>query len=245
MFRRRLLSGSLSAGLGDLLFLILLCVTAGHAAATMQLERNIIHFLPGQPPRIDLQVTNPDEETLYVEVEVLQVRNPGTEGETRTLVKDARLVDFLVTPNKFVVAPGSRKLVRFVNTGGHSDEERIFRINLKPVSPPMEATQHAIRLVVGYQVLAVIAPERPKADLVINRDGNLLIVENYGNSNVLFRNGVQCETEMDLVARTEDRCRGLDARRVYPGNVWTLELPYDTPVEFTLSEGGRLRRERF
>ena len=220
----------------------LLLAVATQASATMQLERNIIHFLPGQPPRIDLQVTNPDGETLYVEVEVLEVLNAGTDAETRMPVRDPRSVDFLVTPNKFIVAPGSRKVVRFVNTGGHGDTERIFRVNLKPVSPPAVATQTAIRVVVGYQVLAMIAPGKPKAELLVDRTGNQLTVRNHGNTNVLFRSGVQCMTEADLADRSEERCRGLEARRVHPGNLWTLELPFDSPAEFILDETGRVRR---
>jgi len=220
-------------------------LVADPAAATMQLERNIVHLLPGQPPRVDLRVTNPDEETLYVEVEVLEVENPGTPEETRTPVRDPQAANFLVTPNKFIVAPGSRKLVRFVNTGGHGDAERIFRVNLKPVSPPMEATEHAIRLVVGYQVLVVIAPEKPDPDVAVSRIGNRLTVDNRGNSNVLFRHGLQCASEEYLKSRNEDGCQGIKARRVYPGNVWQADLPYDTPVEFTLSDGGVARRERF
>ena len=127
-------------GLYRSLLLLVLGVAAIPAVASMQVERNIIYFNPGDPPRIDLQVTNPDDETLYVEVEVLEVRNPGTEQETRIPIKDPRQIDFLVTPNRFIVPPGLRKLVRFVNTGGHNDSERIFRVNLKPVSPPAEAT---------------------------------------------------------------------------------------------------------
>lgn len=223
----------------------LLLAVAMPVSATMQLERNIIHFLPGQPPRIDLQVTNPDEETLYVEVEVLEVQNAGTEAETRTPVRDPRSVDFLVTPNKFIVAPGSRKIVRFVNTGGHGEQERIFRVNLKPVSAPAVATQTAIRVVVGYQVLAMIAPDKPKAELVVDRVGNQLTVQNRGNSNVLFRSGVQCMTEADLDDKSEERCRGLEAKRVHPGNLWMLELPFDTPAEFILNDSGRVRRQRF
>jgi P pilus assembly chaperone PapD len=213
--------------------------------ATMQLERNIIYFNSPDQSRIDIQVTNPDDETLYVEVEVLEVKNPGTDQETRTPIRDPRQIDFLVTPNKFIIPPGVRKLVRFVNTGGLGETERIFRVNLKPVSPPMEATQNAIRLVVGYQVLVLISPENPEPDLVAIRNGKKLTVANHGNRNVLFRNGVQCPTEADLDARNLDRCDGVEVRRVYPGNVWSVDLKHDAPVEFTLSEGGAARRERF
>lgn len=234
-----------SAGLCASLAIAGLLLIGADAAATMQLERNIVHLLPGEPPRADLRITNPDSETLFVEVEVLEVRNPGSENEERVPVRDPGAVDFLVTPNKFIVPPGSRQVVRFVNTGGHDQRERMFRVNFKPVSPPMEATQHAIRLVVGYQVLVVIAPERPEPKLAVERAGSLLRVANVGNSSVLLRNGVQCESVEALDARDETACRGITARRVYPGGLWETELPFATPVEFTLSDGSGARRERY
>ena len=88
--------------------LVLAAMFCGQANATMQLGRNIIHFLPGEQPRIDVPVRNPDDETMYVEVDVLEVTNPGTEQEARTPVVDARRVDFLVTPNRFVLPPGGQ-----------------------------------------------------------------------------------------------------------------------------------------
>jgi len=229
----------------QLCFVAALSVVFQSAWATMQLERNIIYFNPGEQPRADLWVTNPDDETLYVEVEVLEVRNPGTGQESRTPVRDPRTVDFLVTPNKFIIPPGNRKLIRFVNTGGHGDEERIFRVNLRPISPPMKATQHAIRLVVGYQVLALIAPVKPKPELLVSRTGNSLTVENRGNQNVLLRDGVQCVAAEDLKSRSPERCETVPARRIYPGNLWSVELTYDSPVEYTLSRGGTAKRERY
>jgi P pilus assembly chaperone PapD len=210
----------------------------------MQVQQNVVHFLPGQPPQFDLQVSNPDAETLYIEVEVLQVLNPGTEEEIREPVKNPLEADFLVTPNRFILPPNNRKIVRLVNTGGHASEERVFRVNLKPVPPPAEASQNAIRIHVAYQVLALISPEDPRPDLQIERRGSSLTARNLGNVNVLLRNGVQCATEQDLENKTEDRCQGIKARRIYPGNEWQSDLPYDAPVEFVISELGRNRRQR-
>ena len=106
-------------------------------------------------------------------------------------------------------------------------------------------TDGAIRMLVGYQILVLIAPEMPAAELKASRNGKKLTVENHGNRNVLFRNGVQCAREEDLATRNEERCEGLEARRIYPGNVWNLDLNYDAPVEFILSEGGSAKLERF
>ena len=52
-------------------------------------------------------------------------------------------------------------------------------------------------------------------------------------------------TEADLDDKSEERCRGLEAKRVHPGNLWMLELPFDTPAEFILNDSGRVRRQRF
>lgn len=218
---------------------------AGSASASMQVQQNVVHFLPGQPAQFDLQVSNPDKETLYIEVEVLQVVNPGTEEELRKPAPNPLEADFLVTPNRFILPPNNRKIIRLVNTGGHSSEERVFRINLRPIPPPAEASQHAIRIHVAYQVLALIAPSNPEADLQIERQGNSLTAKNLGNINVLLRNGVQCATEPELESKPEDRCQAIRARRIYPGNEWQTDLPFDTPVEFVVSELGRNRRERF
>ena len=64
---------------------------------------------------------------LYVEVVLYEVKNPGEENEERIVVTNPKEAGFLVTPNRLVIPPGSRKLVRFVNMKP-LDKERIFRI---------------------------------------------------------------------------------------------------------------------
>ena len=209
----------------------------------MAVDQNVFHFEPGQSPRADVQVTNPDVDPLYVEVEVLQVVNPGRPEEERILIDNPRHVNFLVTPNRFIVPPKSRKVVRLVNLGGHGDEERVFRVNLKPVSPPMKATKSGVRIVVAHQLLVMVAPEQNVGQVVATREGGTLKLENQGNTNVLLRAGRQCETEADLRTKSSDACVDLDTKRLYPGNV--LELADSGPAEFVVMQGEDTVRQRF
>lgn len=209
----------------------------------MAIDQNIFHFEPGQPPRADVQVINPDVDPMYVQVEVLEVVDPGTPYEERRLIDNPRHVNFLVTPNRFIVPAKSRKVVRLVNLGGHGEEERIFRVNLKPVPPPMQATKTGVRILVAHQLLVVVAPQEAVSQVVATREGDGLKLENQGNTNVLLRGGRQCATEADLRSGSADSCVNVDTKRLYPGNVW--ELADNGPVEFVVMQGEDSVRQRF
>ena len=49
---------------------------------------------------------------------------------------------------------------------------------------------------------------------------------NPGNANYLLTDGEQCDPA------NPDVCQFLEDRRVYPGNSWELELPYDGPFSY-------------
>jgi P pilus assembly chaperone PapD len=215
------------------------------AQATMAVDRSIFYFEPGGSSRADVQVTNPDAEPMYVQVEVLEVVYPGTLDEQHLPVANPRSVDFLVTPNRFVVPPRSRKVVRLVNLGGHGEAERVLRINLKPVAPPMEAHRSGVRVLVAHQLLAVVLPQQPQPEIVAERVGSRLLLENRGNTNVLLRNGRACATQADLEGEDDGGCMPIEARRLYAGNRWDLDLAHSGPVEFVLMQAGEARRARY
>jgi P pilus assembly chaperone PapD len=225
----------------------LACLVLGAAFAhgAMRVDRNVVTFEPGSPGRADVEVQNPDAEPLYAEVEVFEVQKPGADDEVRVKVTDPAQVHFLVTPSKFVVAPGARKVLRLVNLGSHGDVERVYRINVRPVPAPVEAKASGIRLLVAYQLLVIVSPAVPKPNLVVSRSGNTLIAENRGNVNALMSAGVQCETADALQNPDPSICTALETHRVYPGNTWTLTLPGDGPVEFTVSHGAEHHRNRY
>lgn len=223
--------------MSKLLKAIILCVLSSTAWGSMVIDRSIIYFDDKSPNRQDVEVSNPDKDILYVKIEVLEVVNPGTDSEQRILVKNPKKSQFIVTPNKLVVKPGKKKTVRLLNLNKAPQKDRVFRINLKPVTPPLATTETGVKVVVGYQLLAIVQPPQAKPELSVNRSGQTLTFTNKGRTNVLLRAGRQCPPGVDVNTATDNQCQSLPTRRMYAGNTWSLKLPYNTPVEYFLSIG--------
>lgn len=217
----------------------MLMLTAAATQADMSLDRSILVFDAGSAPRQDVEVTNSSAENLYLETEILLVSQPGTEQETREQVLDPDAIELLVTPARLIVPPGARRLLRVVHLGDPPQVDRIYRVNVRPVVGPVEAEATAVKVIVAYQLLIIVRPDNPQPDLVWQRQGRQLAFSNRGNSNILLFNGVQCPP-------AGGDCVDLNtARRLYAGNDWSLELPFDAPVEFTTGIGQRNVRQRF
>ncbi len=217
---------------GALLLAALLCMPAG---ASMVLSNVIVHFEPGEPTRQDIEIENVGDETMYVEVRPHLVANPGTDSESRTFIADPREAGLLVTPNRLVLPPHGRKLLRFVDLKPGSDSERVYRVAVTPVVGKLNAEQSGLKILVGYEVLVLAQPNAPVHRLVGERIGQTLRFRNDGNANVLLREGRQCPSD----DTPPERCAVLGAKRLYPGNAWSVELPYDRPVEYYVGLGTR------
>jgi len=215
---------------------VFLLVFSPLSMASMLVQQSILQFRVGDPSRMDVEVKNPDLEPLYVQVEVHEIVKAGEEGEQRVLVTNPKESGFLVTPNRLVIQPGAAKNIRLVNLKALGDKERVFRVTLKPVAADVEAEQTGVKILVGYQLLVLVSPNAPKANLHVKRTGKRLELFNDGNTNVLLSRGKQCQ-----VAATEkteaSNCEELVSKRVYPGNTAVYELKYDTPVEFLYTTG--------
>ena len=215
-------------------FLFVLPVSS--VSANMVLSEAILHFEPGKPLRKDIEVENVGDETLYIQIDPQIVRNPGTNEESRDAYTDPRDAGLLVTPNKLVIPPKSRKLVRFVVLKPATDkEDNVYRVTFKPVSNPdiPKDGQIGVKVVIAYQVLVLVQPSNPEPKLVAKRNGNKLLFTNNGNTNVLLREGRQCPNK----SSTEDECQHLPGQRLYAGNKWSIDLPTNKPVEYYLSIG--------
>ena len=203
--------------------------------ASMELNNVIFHFEPGDDARQDVEITNTGEQPLYVEIQPNLVLSPGEETEDRSVIRDPRQAGLLVTPNKLIVPAGGTKLVRMVKMG-NAPTERVYRVVTKPVVGQVHGgEQSGLKIMIGYEVLAIVYPNNPKPDLSVERKGQKLFVKNNGNTNVLLREGFQCITP-DM---PREECTPLPGRRMYPGNEWELELPHDLPVTYYQSVGTR------
>lgn len=223
----------------------LICLMASAAQAAMYVDRAEVTFKAGEPGRQDIVITNPDLETLYVKVEVSEIFKAGTAAEERRVPREAEDIALLATPNKLVIAPGQQKNVRLVNLAGHGAEERVYRVNVTPVVGKVEvpegATGMQVKVLVAYDLLAVVAPQKPQPALVAVREGKSIMFRNNGNTNIFLFNGAQCPT----ADAAPSECAVISGKRLYPGNTWTTELPFDQPVDFSLSIVDTHEKRRF
>ena len=204
------------------------------AQANMLLSNVIVHFEPGKPTRQDVEITNAGTDPMYVDIEPTRVLEPGTENESRVKITDPRADGLLVTPNKMILPPGATKVIRLVKIGA-ATEERVYRITAKPVAAGVEAEQSGLKIMVGYEILAIVYPNEPLPNLEVARTGQNMVMRNNGNTNILLREGYQCATKDQPL----EECDNLPARRLYPGNEWQVDLPQDLPVKFYQSVGTR------
>ena len=197
----------------SVLFLFLM---TGYASANMFVDRSIVEFVAGQAPQQDIRVSNRGNDQMYVQVEVLDVLQPGTEQEVREAVTNLADMTLLATPKQFVLPPQGERAVRLVALAEPADVDQVYRVNVTPILPPLADTESSVvRVVVAYQLLVLVLPENPREDLVVSKEGNTLKFENRGNSYVLLADGQQCVAEA---------CSNLPTTRLYAGNTWEVEL---------------------
>lgn len=224
-----------------LLLVLLLGLGSTAVYAAMAIDRAVITFDSGGSARQDVRVSNPDEKPLYINVQVLDVRKPGTDAEERNPVKDPESIGLIATPRRLMVPAGGQRLVRLVNLNGHADSERVYRVNLKPVSGPVNSEQMGVHVMVGYQLLVFVEPREVNVDLEARRDGDELVVHNRGNVNIRLHQGEQCPP----APVQDESCKEVSGLRLYPGNRETLELPRAASVTFSVSASGDSRKRRF
>ncbi len=216
-------------------------IWAPGVAANMVLSNVIVHFEPGEPNRQDVEISNLGAEPMYVEVEPNLILSPGTEQEDRSPIVDPREAGLLVTPNKLILPPGATKVIRLVKLGP-SFAEKIYRIAARPVTGELQTvTQSGVKVMVGYEILAIVYPNNPQPELHAQRHGRQLVVRNDGNTNVLLREGYQCVDD----EQPRQECVPLPGRRLYPGNEWIVDLPEDLPVTYYQSIGTQNFVERY
>ncbi len=203
--------------------------------ADIVVDESIIVYKDPAQTKYDVTVYNNDESAnLYLEVTPFKVANPGESNETLEPLDYDSAPEFLVSPNRAIVAPDSPSILRLLNLKNDGNEERVYRINLIPAIPPLElqpsgepAVASMLQVVVAYQILVIILPTDPVAVISKDRQGNAATFSNTGNANYLLTDGEQCDPA------NPSMCVALESKRIYPGNSWTLELPFNGPASYT------------
>lgn len=214
----------------------LLFVTYSHAGVV--LNRAIVMFDDPSQTRQDVSVANDsNEDRLFVSVDPFLVAQPGTDEQALIPLDPDGALELLVTPNKLMIEPSGSAIVRILNMADPGAEEKYYRVNFTPMSKPPEyedkdeneeATGMQVTIALAYQALVIVPPLDPEAIVMFNRSGKELTFTNPGNSYYLLRDGQQCDPQ------NADKCSDLPSKRVYPGNEYSVELPFDSPAQYSV-----------
>jgi len=221
-----------------LLGAVALTAVPGAARAEMVLSKVIVDLQPGQRSSEDIEVWNDGSDTLYVAVEPFEILEPGTIAQHREPARDPRTSGILVSPQRLVLGPGQRRIVRVAAVLPKAERDRIWRVTIKPVAGPLSSTGDALKLYVGYDVLVLQRPAAVTGEIEATRSGNALRLSNRTNTAWEVFDGRQCDA-------AGANCRSLPATRLYAGADWEVELPYTTAVEYKVTEGRKTQTRQF
>jgi len=211
----------------------LLTLSPAASLADLILNKSVLHFEPGKPNRQDIVVTNNADKPLYLKVTPYSILNPGTDQQNREKIINPKESGLLVSPNKLVIPPKGRKLIRFLNLKPKRNQEGVYRVSVEPVAGKLIAKKTGLKILIGYEVLVLAQPVNPEPKLVAKRGGKRLKLSNQGNTNIYLLQGKQCSAQS---TNAED-CASLRDGRLYPGNKWTITLPHDGPLQYQLAVG--------
>jgi P pilus assembly chaperone PapD len=190
----------------------------------------IVEFTKDKPPQQDIEIVSRSGDSDYIVAETTEVTNAGLPTETRHLVDDPTQSRLLVTPDKTVLAGGSRKIIRFVLLQPPDAQEHIYRVAIKPVIKGLDnSTRIGLKLLIGYEVLVIIRPVEMHPSFSIQRHGKTLTMVNNGNTNIVLQNGQQC--------LSAENCKVPPTLRSYAGETNSVELPMDKSVHYSLWDG--------
>ncbi|MCK7598422.1 hypothetical protein M0G74_14170 [Microbulbifer sp. CAU 1566] len=176
--------------------------------AAMSLDKIIVYLDDSPHSRDDIVITNPDEETLYLQTEIFRVDNPGMPDEKRVRVVDPKEFKLLVSPAKAVLSQGEKKRFRLMSLERGLTEEKVYRVTFKPVVGEIKSDRPALKVLVAFQALVFVQPESGAYDLSLVREGNIWKLKNLGNVNADVAQIEHC--------RVGSECADLDVHgRIY------------------------------
>jgi P pilus assembly chaperone PapD len=208
------------------------------AHAELVLSELIVELQPGKQVRDDVEVWNNSPERNYVSIEPREIINPSLASQSILKDPDPEKLGLLVSPARMVLEPGQRKLIRIATLSGDAERESVYRVTIKPVVADIQADNSGLKVLVGYDVLVLVRPAQPRPNVTGIRSGTKLTFTNSGNVSVEIVDGRQCKgTRVD--------CTDLPGKRLYTGATWTIDLPADAPVQYTLKSPGRTDHRTF
>jgi Mat/Ecp fimbriae periplasmic chaperone len=203
------------------------------ANADMVLSQVVVDLEAHEAPRDDIEVFNNGSERMFVRAEPFEILKPGTADEARVGARDPSVSGLLVSPQRLILAPGERRVIRIASMLDRSARERVYRVAITPVAGDVVAETAAVKVLVGYDVLVLVRPSQIIGGLKAERVGRNLVIHNEGNVSREIFDGSQCD-------RQRAACHKLPAKRLYAGASWQQAVPYDAPITYSVAAGSKV-----
>jgi P pilus assembly chaperone PapD len=207
------------------------------AGAELILSQLVVDLGSKADQRTDIEVWNNSEERAYVAAEPSEIVDAGKPGEQRRTEPDPEKRGLLVSPNRMILEPGQRRLIRLASIGERGMAERVYRVTVKPVAGKLSSEESGLKLLIGYDVLVLLRPSATRPGLSAVRSGNRITFRNDGNASVELIDGKQCAADKS--------CVELPGKRIYAGAEWSQELKTAAPVDYSVVSSGKSVRRSF
>lgn len=217
---------------------LLLAGYVPQAQAEIILSQVIVDLQPDRPDYQDIEIWNSASERAFVQVEPAEILNPGLPAEHRERIVDPEQGGLLVSPQRLVLEPDERRIIRIAAIAARGEQERIYRVAVRPVAGDVGMETTGLKVLLGYDVLVLLRPAALKGDVTaIRRSGTIEFTNNSNFAHEIY-DGKQCNEQGDA-------CVNLPSTRLYPGATWSVPLTYPTRVDVMLSAGGNPVRKSY
>ncbi len=203
---------------------------SGIATAQISVNRSVIEFGAGEKVQ-DIEILNTGDFKIYLDIKVAEIINPESENPERKELSDPRNAAVLVSPAQVLIPPGQRKRVRIIMRQAATDKDKIYRMAVKPYTGKLKINHSgddkkssAIKVLVGYDLLLLSRPKTKDSTLEVTRTDTSIQFVNRGNTNVLLRKIVQCDS-------AQIECLDLQPNRLYAGETYSIDLPMHGPAD--------------
>ena len=193
------------------------------ACAQVIVQDNILSFGPNDKPMRTIPIANTSKtDTLNVTATVFEMDYNNGNALTKT-------TDIMVVPPHMRLVPGHKALARVIikkrpeDGNGENSNEKAYRIRFTPSLakntpelPTQSAVTSEVKVLVGTGILMWVTPKDAKVKYKTTWNNDGLLVENTGNTNLIFRQEKQCIEGVN--------CQ-IEGIRLWPGKTWQLNVP--------------------
>jgi len=197
-----------------------------------------LYFKAGGSPYKDVLLRNKGKAPSYVDIQAVELLNPGTPAEKIQTAKNPKTLGLLVTPIRSKLNAKQARSIRVSILQAPGQKERDYRLWVRPLPNNVRAKgakptkpQMYLQVLTAYYVYAHVLPEKPAPQLQVKQSGKDITVKNAGNVVVELRNGKQCNVK--------SQCELLPKKTLYPNAVWQLAGKTTSPAKFDVYIGSR------